>query len=311
MAPKIQIRMGGYGPATTCFSKALQFIGNRLEAEFGKDVDVKYVWNIMDFGYRSEDILWLVESGILSLGYQSSSYLTDRVPELGIADLPFLFSDKDKARAAIDSEMGDYFVRKIEERCGYRILGWFENGFRHVSNKVRPIHTPADMAGMTIRVLPSRVQARTFELLGAKPLRWDLTEALQAIAAGTIDAQENPLANTVTYGAHKYHRFHTLTGHFYVSRPVFLHRASFEAWPAPVQRAMQQAVRDAVAYQRELAIAEEEEALAAIRAQGCEVVELTQGEHARFVAAVQPLFTEAEGNYSPDMLKMILSHAKS
>ena len=52
---------------------------------------------------------------------------------------------------------------------------------------------------MRIRVLPSEVQARTFELLGAVPLRWDLTEAIAAIKAGTIDAQENPFANTVTY----------------------------------------------------------------------------------------------------------------
>ncbi len=305
MAAKIQIRMGGYGPATTCFSKALKFIGDRLEAEFGADVDVKYVWNIMDFGYRSEDILWLVESGILNLGYQSSSYLTDRVPELGIADLPFLFSDRDKARAAIDGEMGTFFVQKIEERVGYRILGWFENGFRHVSNKVKPIRTPADIAGMTIRVLPSKVQARTFELLGATPLRWDLTEALKAIVAGEIDAQENPLANTVTYGAHKYHRFHTLTGHFYVSRPVFLHRASYESWPVPLQRAMQQAVKDAVVFQRDLAIAEEEEAMAVIRAEGCEVAELTEVEHTQFVAAVQPLFAEARENYAPEALRLV------
>lgn len=305
MAPKIQIRMGGYGPASTCFSKALKFIGDRLEAEFGDAIDVKYVWNIMDFGYRSEDILWLVESGILSLGYQSSSYLTDRVPELGIADLPFLFSDKDKARAAIDGEMGAFFVKKIEERVGYRILGWFENGFRHVSNKVKPVRTPADMAGMTIRVLPSKVQARTFELLGATPLRWDLTEALQAIVAGTIDAQENPLANTVTYGAHKYHRFHTLTRHFYVSRPVFLHRASYESWPLPLQQAMQQAVVDAVVFQRELAIAEEEEALAAIQAQGCEIVTLSPAERAQFAAAVQPLLEEASDSYSSETLKLV------
>jgi TRAP-type C4-dicarboxylate transport system substrate-binding protein len=305
MSPKIQIRMGGYGPATTCFSKALKFIGDRLEAEFGDSVDVKYVWNIMDFGYRSEDILWLVESGILSLGYQSSSYLTDRVPELGIADLPFLFSDKTRARAAIDGEMGAFFVEKIEGRVGYRILGWFENGFRHVSNKVKPIRTPADMAGMTIRVLPSRVQARTFELLGAEPLRWDLTEALQAIVAGTIDAQENPLANTVTYGAHKYHRFHTLTGHFYVSRPVFLHRASYDTWPAPLQLAMRKAVKDAVIFQRGLAIAEETEALAAIHAEGCEVVDLSPAEHAQFVQAVQPLLAEATEAYSAEALKLV------
>src|ERR1041385_410486 len=67
----IQIRMGGYGPGTTGFSKALKFIGDRLERQFGDRIDVKYVWNIMDFGYRAEDILWLVEIGVLTLGYQS------------------------------------------------------------------------------------------------------------------------------------------------------------------------------------------------------------------------------------------------
>ena len=84
---------------------------------------------------------------------------------------------------------------------------------------------------MRIRVLPSEVQARTFELLGAVPVRCDLTEAIAGIKAGTLDAQENPFANTVTYGVHKFHHFHTVTNHFYISRPIFLHRPSFEAWP--------------------------------------------------------------------------------
>ena len=93
MAKPIEIRMGGYGPPTTSFSRSLKLIGEELQAQFGDRIDVKYVWNIMDFGYRAEEILWLVEDGVLSLGYQSSSYLTDRVPELGFVDLPFLFGE--------------------------------------------------------------------------------------------------------------------------------------------------------------------------------------------------------------------------
>ena len=192
----------------------------------------------MDLGYRAEDILWLVEHGLLTLGYQSSSYLTDRVPELGLVDLPFLFADTPAARAAMDGALGDVLARKIEERASFRILGWFENGFRHISNRVRPVRTPADLKGMRIRVLPSKVQARTFELLGAVPMRMDLTQAIEMIKAGTIDAQENPLSNTVTYGVHKFHRFHTLSNHFYVSRPIFLHRTAFDAWPGDLQIAM-------------------------------------------------------------------------
>ena len=87
------------------------------------------------------------------------------------------------------------------------------------------------MKGMKIRVLPSDIHKRTFELLGAVAMRMDLTEAIAMIKAGTLDAQENPLANTVTYGVHKFHKFHTLTYHFYISRPMFLHRPSFDAWP--------------------------------------------------------------------------------
>src|SRR5262245_63341107 len=98
MSDPLQIRMGGYDPPSTGFSRALKFIGDRLTAELEDRVEVKYVWNIMDLGYRAEDILWLVEHGLLTLGYQSSSYLSDRVRELGFVDLPFLFAHTQAAR---------------------------------------------------------------------------------------------------------------------------------------------------------------------------------------------------------------------
>jgi len=305
MPDPITIRMGGYGPPTTSFSRALKLIGDELVQKFGDRVSVKYVWNIMDFGYRAEDILWLVEDGILTLGYQSSSYLTDRVPELGFVDLPFLFDRRDAARAAIDGALGRHLAEKIEQRVNYRILGWFENGFRHISNRLRPIHVPADLKGMRIRVLPSEVQARTFELLGAVPVRCDLTEAIAGIKAGTLDAQENPFANTVTYGVHKFHRFHTVTNHFYISRPIFLHRSSFDAWPAELQEAMREAISRAVAFQRELAIVEDRDARAAILAEGCEITELTGAEHAQFRAAVTPLTNDARKIYGSEMFGLI------
>src|SRR3984885_71450 len=305
MANPITIRMGGYGPPTTSFSRSLKLIGDTLLAQFGDRVDVKYVWNIMDFGYRAEDILWLVEHGLLTLGYQSSSYLTDRVPELGFVDLPFLFARRPRARGAVDGKLGQFLAGKIEERVNYRVLGWFENGFRHISNRLRTIRTPADLKGMRIRVLPSEVQARTFELLGCVPLRWDLTEAIAAIKAGTIDAQENPFANTVTYGVHKFHRFHTVTNHFYISRPIFLHRPAFEGWPEDLQRAMRDAIRKAVEFQRGQAIEEDREARAAILAAGCEITELNADQHAQFRTAVAPLLTEARTTYGREMFDLI------
>ena len=161
------------------------------------------------------------------------------------------------------------------------------------------------MKGMKIRVLPSEIHRRTFELVGAVAMRMDLTEAIAMIKAGTLDAQENPLANTVTYGVHKFHKFHTLSNHFYISRPIFLHRPSFEAWPDDLKRAMRLTVKEAVAYQRKLAFEENDQSYKAIEAEGCEINALTPGEHDAFVAAVQPLLGEARKTYGDEMFRMI------
>jgi TRAP-type transport system periplasmic protein len=301
----IRMLMGGYGPASNGFSLAMKKIGDRLEAKFPGQVEIKYVYNILDLGYRGEDILWLVEQGVLTLGYQSSSYFTDRVPDLGLADLPFLFPDARTARAAMDGELGRVMTSQIEAKMNYRILGYFENGFRHVSNRLRPIHVPADMKGMKTRVLPSKVQERTFQLLGADPKIMDLSEAIAAVKAGTLDAQENPFANTVTYGVHNFHKFHSATNHFYLSRPIFLHRQSFDAWPKPIQEEFRAAVHDAVAFQRDMHVKEEEDAMVEIRKAGGVIIELTPEEHKAFVTAVTPIYGEARAQFGPKLMALV------
>lgn len=305
MSNPIQIRMGGYGPATTTCSRGLKVIGDRLEAEFGKDVDVKYVWNVMDLGYKGGDLLWMAEHGILTLSYQSTSYLADRVPELEFADLPFLFGSLEEARAAMEGELGAYLSRKIEERIGYRLLGYFENGYRHLSNRLRTVRTPADVKGMRIRLMPGRIHQRSFELLGAVPFSLDLKPGLEAIVSGAVDAQENPLANTVDYGAHKVHRYHTLTGHCYLSRGIYLNRTAFDGWPEWLQTGMMKAAREAIIVQRQLAVEEEEIARRAIESAGGEIVELTPDEREAFVRAVKPLHDETRARFGDEMFALL------
>jgi len=205
----------------------------------------------------------------------------------------------------MDGHLGAALTAKIEAGMNFKIAGYFENGFRHVSNRLRPIHTPADMKGMTIRVLPSKVQERTFELLGANPKVMDLSEAIEAIKADKLDAQENPFANTVTYGVHKFHRFHTATNHFYLSRPVFVHRPTFNAWPRALQDALLEEVRASVPMQRDLHEKEEADAQVAIRKEGGEIIELTPAEHNAFASAVAPIFDEARSQYGRELMKLV------
>ena len=305
MSNKFYFRFGGYGPPTTSFSQALKLIGDRLQGEFGDDVDVKYIWNIMDLGYRGEDILWLVEHGFLSAAYQSTSYLTDRVPELGFIDLPFLFNNNETARSAMEGDLGNYLSNKIEEQINYRVLGYFENGFRHISNRLRPIHLPDDLKNMRIRVLPSDVQAKTFQLLGAEPVRLDLTEAIQGIKSGTLDAQENPFANTVTYGVHKFHPYHTKSNHFYISRGLFANRTAFYSWPSEIKDCLNMAIFEAINFQREMSEKEAIESQKLIEAEGHAIVELTVQEHTAFLESVVSQHEEARSQFGNTMFKMI------
>ena len=306
MSEPIQIRMGGYGPPTTTCSRGLKIMGDRLAQEFGKSVDVKYIWNVMDLGYKGGDLLWMAEHGILTLSYQSTSYLADRVPELDMADLPFLFDGLKDARAAMDGKFGAWMTRKIEERIpGYRVLGYFENGYRHVSNQLRPVRALADLKGMRVRLMPGKIHARSFELLGTVPFSLDLKPGLEAVVSGAVDAQENPLANTVDYGAHKVHRYHTLTNHCYLSRGIYMNRAEFERWPKELQQGIQLAAREAIVAQRDLAVEEEEVARKAIVSAGGEVVELTPAERAAFSRAVKPLHEEARRRFGDEVFALI------
>jgi len=306
MSEPIQIRMGGYGPPKTTCSRGLKIMGDRLVQEFGKSVDVKYIWNVMDLGYKGGDLLWMAEHGILTLSYQSTSYLADRVPELDMADLPFLFDGLKDARAAMDGKFGAWMTRKIEERIpGYRVLGYFENGYRHVSNQLRPVRALADLKGMRVRLMPGKIHARSFERLGTVPFSLDLKPGLEAVVSGAVDAQENPLANTVDYGAHKVHRYHTLTNHCYLSRGIYMNRAEFERWPKELQQGIQLAAREAIVAQRDLAVEEEEVARKAIEAAGGEVVELTPAERAAFSRAVKPLHDEARKRFGDEVFALV------
>jgi len=301
IAGKERIILGGYAPAESSFGQGLKLIGDRLEAQFGDTLEVRYVYNVIDIGYPAGNaLLWLVDADIVTLGYLS---MADQVDALNIAALPFLFPNEPSARAAMDGPLGAAAAAQIEARTNYRVLGFFENGMRHISNSVRPVHTPADLRGLRIR--PHRSQLRLFELLGAAGPVLELPETIPLMAAGTVDGQENPFENIVSYGIHEVQRYYTTTAHSYLSRPIFVNRAHFDGLPANVQAEMRAAVADAVRLQREVHDREELEARRIIEAAGGEVVDLTPEQHAAFVAVAEPIYAEARRIYPAELLALV------
>ncbi|MEE9274264.1 MAG: TRAP transporter substrate-binding protein [bacterium] len=305
MAPPIHIRFAGYSPPETSHSRAAVRFREALAARLGEAARVDIYWNVLDFGYKAEDLLSMVECGVLTMCYFSTSYLAARVPELEIIDLPFLFENEAQAHAALDGALGGRLTRETEARTGYRILGYWDNGFRHLTNRLRPVRTPADCAGLRVRLQPNDVHVKTFELLGAAPVPTGLKEGIAMIEAGEVDAQENPLANTATYGVHRRHPHLTLTGHFYGARGLYVHREGFDAWPEEVRAAVTEAAREAISAQREMAAAEEGEVRARLEAEGVAFVDLTPEERAAFVRATAPIIEEARARLGEPLFALL------
>jgi len=296
-----RIILAGYGPPTSSFSKGLKHIGDRLTDRFGDDVNVRYVYNIMDLAYDSGgDLVWLVESGVLTLAYLT---MFNDIPALQIAALPFLFPDSTSARAAMDGALGQSAIETIEADSDLRVLGFFENGFRHISNSVRPVHGPDDLQGLTIRVLGA--QARMLELMGANTKVTLLPAVYGGLESGELHGQENPFENIVTYDLYKVQQYYTMTYHSYLSRPIFLHKPSFEAWPDDLQAEMQAAVKEAVDLQRRLHDQAEIDSAEVIRQAGGEIVELTPEERDVFVATVAPIYDDAQTEFSRELLSLV------
>lgn len=304
MPEPIRIRFGGYSPPETSHSRAVVRFAEALARRTGGAVQTDKVWNVMDFGYGANELLWLTEAGILTMCYFSTAYLAERVPELAVVDLPFIFEDLDHAHAALDGELGAFLTERTESRLGYRVLGYWDNGFRHLSNRLRPVRTPADLKGMRVRLQLNDIHGRTFRLLGAEPVPTDLKPGIAMIASGEVDAQENPLSNTMTYGVHKVHRHVTLTGTFYGARGIYAHKATFDGWPADLQQAVRESVREAILFQREAAEEVERDYRREMEKMGIAFVDLTPAERGAFQKAVAPILEEAKKELGSKVLAL-------
>ncbi|MAI11994.1 MAG: hypothetical protein CBD27_08530 [Rhodospirillaceae bacterium TMED167] len=287
---KIEISLGGYQPPASVHNRAARILGRELQSRFKEAVSYTMDGNMVTTqGVKAIDLLDLVESGDLTLCYFASSYLADRIPEIGIFDLPFVIESRETAYAALDGALGDLLKKRFSEETGFRILAFWDNGFRHFSNGVKPIRTPADCAGLKIRSMNSDLHQAFFRRLGFDPAFVDVRDLVAAVENGTIDAQENPLTNTYNFGTHKYHRYITLSGHFFGMVLLLIQNDTFIRWPEHVQSAVIESVDVATQAQRGFAAAEDADIMAVLDSLDNEIVHLTKRERAAFQDAVAPL----------------------
>jgi TRAP-type C4-dicarboxylate transport system substrate-binding protein len=305
----IALRFGGYQPAASIHNAAARRFGERVTATLGDRVAFELIPSILDLGRPSADLPGMVERGELSLCYMSTVAFSRAVPELRVLELPFVVRDRATVWDALDGALGARLVERMHAATPFRVLGLWDNGFRHLTNKVRPIRRPEDCRGLRIRTQGSATHAEVFRALGFEPIALDIQRFVQEVAGNVVDAHDNPLTSIHVFGVHRHHPYITLTGHFFGASVLLCDARHYDAWPAEVRHAVDEAAREATALQRELAASEDDEVLGKLNPRENDVIDLTPDEHAAFVAAVAPVRARLARDLDPRLLASLESAA--
>jgi TRAP-type C4-dicarboxylate transport system substrate-binding protein len=295
----IAMTFGGYQPPASIHNEAARRFGDLLTQKLGHGITFELIGNVLDLGRPSGDLPGMVESGELSFCYMSTVRFSGWVPELKLLELPFLVRDRSTVWHALDGELGERFTRRIHANTPFRVLGLWDNGFRHLTNRVRPIRRPEDCRGLRIRTQMSEMHGEVFRALGFVPVAADIKQFVAEIGADTFDAHDNPLTNIYTFGVHRHHRYITLSSHFFGASLMICNEREYRRWPPEVQAAVEDAAPQATALQRRLAASEDTDVLTKLDPRENEVVRLTPAEHAAFVEAVQPVLAKYRGAVDP------------
>ena len=263
------LRLAGYQGNASILTTALRRLGTCL-AEAGHANAVQA--DVTATGEKAAALFASLEEGQRHVGYMASGYLTARVPELGVLDLPFSVSDRHAAMAALDGSAGTLLRSAVARATGYEVLAFWDNGFRHISNALHPLRTPADCQGLVIRTLDNANYRALLSALGFAPVTTDVKDLVAAVESGAVQAQENPLTNLLSFGLWQHHRHVSLTGHLFGVLLLLCPRSWYLSL-VPVQReALHRAVADATALQRSSAAAQDHEALARLHELGVAVL---------------------------------------
>jgi len=258
------------------------------------------------------DLIEGLQLGTVEMCVISTAPLSGFTDAFLVFDLPFIFATNEQARATMDSEVGTEILNSVTEQ-GLIGVCWFENGFRNVSNNVRPINTPEDLKGLKIRTMENQMHMACFSIMGADPTPMAMGEVFTACQQGTIDGQENPVPIIESNKLDEVQKYVSLTGHLFSPAPVFVGQTYYDGLPADVQDAIMAAGKEAVAYQREQIDAQNASG-AEIMAErtGCQINEVDK---APFQAATAPIYDEwikdEAGKVSPAIYERVMEVVKA
>ena len=190
-----------------------------------------------------------VRMGTLEMVATSASPLTGLIPQFNVFDLPFIVTSDKAADAIYDGPVGAKLAKLLEPK-GLKLLAYYENGFRQLTNSVREVKSPADLKGLKIRTMENPIHLALWRALGANPTPMPFSEVFTAMQQKTIDGQENPVPTIYLSKFYEVQKYLTMTGHVYGPHILLINKKLFDSFPAEDQKVILQADQESAVFQR-------------------------------------------------------------
>ena len=211
-----------------------------------------------------------LRTGALDMSANSQGAVANAVPEYAAFGMPFLFASLPQAWKLLDGPLGKELAEKTAEK-GMVVLGYWDNGIRHMSNSKKPLNKPEDLKGMKMRTPPDAVTVDIMQALGAEAQQIRFAELYVALQQGVVDGQENPIMNIHASKLYEVNKFISLTGHKYEMTPFLMSKRTWDRLSEADRKAVTEAAAEATALQRKLSQESDDKLLADLKAKGVQV----------------------------------------
>ena len=245
-----------------------------------------------------------LQGGTVEMTTMNAGLLAGVVKDFVLVDFPFLFATPQEADAVMDGPVGKALMDKLPEK-GLVGLGYWELGFRQLTNNRHPVTTVDDIAGLKIRVVQSPIYIDLFNALGANAVPMPFTELYTALETGAIDGQENPAPSILTAKLNEVQDYMTLTNHTYNPQIVMVSGKFWDQLNEDEKKLLQEAALEARDYQRQVSREQAGKAVEELKAEGMEVNELPPEEVAKLREKAQPVTDKYAQEVDPALMQQL------
>ena len=244
-----------------------------------------------------------IQGGFLDVMVGPTSNLVGSVPGYLIFDLPFFYPDFKAVDAVMDGEVGKTLFDRLDTEMGIVGLAYWDNGFRHITNAVRPINSVDDMNGLKIRVIPNPLFLSTFEALGTNPVPLPYPELFNALESGAVEAQETPVGLIYSSRFYEVQEHLALTGHVYTPFVLLASKRWFDGLSAEDQTLVLEAAQEAAVYQRDLSRSDADRLTGLLEEEGMQVTRLSEEETNVLRERVAPIVEQFSETIGADLVE--------